>query len=48
VAALPEEYRALIDERQTLREMLAEAHARHGSGPAAPRQPAGRSERRTA
>jgi tellurite resistance protein TerC len=48
VAALPEEYRALIDERQTLREMLAEAHARHGSAPAAPRQPAGRTERRTA
>jgi tellurite resistance protein TerC len=28
VRALPEEYRALIHERQTLREMLAEAHAR--------------------
>jgi tellurite resistance protein TerC len=32
VRALPEEYRALIHERQTLREMLAEAHARQGDG----------------
>lgn len=30
VLALPEELRALIRERQTLREMLAEAHARQG------------------
>lgn len=29
VRALPEKYRAMIHERQTLREMLAEAHARH-------------------
>lgn len=29
VRALPEKYRAMIQERQTLREMLAEAHARH-------------------
>jgi tellurite resistance protein TerC len=35
VRALPERYRALIHERQTLREMLAEAHARQAadSGP---------------
>jgi tellurite resistance protein TerC len=32
VRALPEEYRALIHERQTLREMLAEAHARQAAG----------------
>ena len=31
VLALPEELRALIRERQTLREMLAEAHARQGA-----------------
>jgi tellurite resistance protein TerC len=31
VRALPEEYRALIHERQTLREMLAEAHGRHAA-----------------
>ena len=29
--ALPEEYRALIHERQTLREMLAEAHGRQAT-----------------
>jgi tellurite resistance protein TerC len=47
VRALPEEYRALIHERQTLREMLAEAHAREaaqapgpGRNPAAPPQAA--------
>ncbi|GAB3655958.1 TerC family protein [Ramlibacter alkalitolerans] len=51
VRALPEEYRALIHERQTLREMLADAHARQaaqatgagpgtGIDPASPRQPA--------
>ena len=34
VRALPEEYRAMIHERQTLREMLAHAHARQaGRGP---------------
>jgi tellurite resistance protein TerC len=34
VRALPEEYRAMIHERQTLREMLADAHARQaGRGP---------------
>jgi tellurite resistance protein TerC len=32
VRALPEEYRALIHERQTLREMLAQAHARQAAG----------------
>ncbi|MDB5752632.1 MAG: transporter [Ramlibacter sp.] len=32
VRALPEEHRALIDERQTLRERLAQAHAQH-AGP---------------
>jgi tellurite resistance protein TerC len=38
VRALPEEYRALIQERQTLREMLAQAHARQAAGaPAASR-----------
>jgi tellurite resistance protein TerC len=31
VRALPEEFRALIQERQTLREMLSEAHARHAA-----------------
>ncbi|MDB5915263.1 MAG: putative rane protein tellurium resistance [Ramlibacter sp.] len=31
VRALPEEHRALIEERQTLREMLAEAHRRQGT-----------------
>jgi tellurite resistance protein TerC len=31
VRALPEEYRALIHERQTLREMLAEAHRRQAT-----------------
>jgi tellurite resistance protein TerC len=31
VRALPEEYRALIHERQTLREMLAEAHGRQAA-----------------
>jgi tellurite resistance protein TerC len=31
VRALPEEYRALIHERQTLREMLAQAHARQAA-----------------
>ncbi|GAB3757645.1 hypothetical protein GCM10028796_02080 [Ramlibacter monticola] len=34
VRALPEEYRALIQERQTLREMLAEAHARQAAAAA--------------
>lgn len=29
VGALPEEYRALINERQTLRDMLAQAHCAH-------------------
>jgi len=38
--ALPEEYRALIHERQTLREMLAEAHAREAA--AAPASSPGR------
>ena len=33
VRALPEEYRAMIHERQTLREMLADAHARHAARP---------------
>jgi tellurite resistance protein TerC len=32
VQALPPEHRALIRERHTLREMLAEAHARHATG----------------
>ena len=33
VRALPEEYRAMIHERQTLREMLADAHARQAARP---------------
>ncbi|HSW17901.1 MAG TPA: TerC family protein [Ramlibacter sp.] len=43
VRALPEEYRALIHERQTLREMLAQAHGRHATSialdQARPRRP---------
>lgn len=48
VRKLPAQFRALIQEPQTLREMLADAHARHGAGSAFLRNPArsGRPRRR--
>ena len=39
VRALPARYRALIQERQTLREMLAQAHAGHARPTTGPAQP---------